>query len=200
MSLLPPRWISCCIVVRDGRTRSRHHAIAQTTPRIEHLFPAGAQRGQKVEIQLGSEFVPGVCQITFTGDGGSAAGPVKDNQFSLGPSPPTPSFRSCGVRLSSVSRQFRPASPFFIGDLPEVISTNHPTPLELKLPVTVNSRLNAPGDVDEYVIPLAANEQLVCALATRAIRSPVDAVVRLLDADRKIVATSIRHRSADLPS
>jgi hypothetical protein len=170
-------------------------AYAQTTPRIETLFPAGAQRGTQTKVQLIGEFMPGVCQLNVAGDGLNVTGPLMNGRFTVtaGPDAP-PGLRE--IRLSSVQGASAPF-PFLIGELPELTHVEHGQPRELQLPVTVNGQLKSAGDLHEYLVTLSANEQLVCAVSAREFASPVDAVVRLLDADQKLVATSDSYRSAD---
>lgn len=49
-------------------------------------------------------------------------------------------------------------------------------------PVQVNGRLEKSGDVDSYAVKLEAGETLVAAIEAHTLMSPVDAVLRLLDA------------------
>lgn len=166
---------------------------AQTTPKIEFLFPCGAQRGTDVEVQLGGEYVPGRCHLSSTPDGIAVQPAVAANRYVFSVAVDAAA-GSREIRLSSVQGASSPF-PFVVGELPEVVHERGT--LELKLPVTANGRLDSAGDVDEYVVTLAAGTQIVCAAAASAIRSPVDAMLRLLDADRKPVAVSFPHRSAD---
>ncbi len=170
-------------------------AHAQTTPMIEFLFPPGAQRGTAVEVHFEGEFLPDAGRLTSSGNGIAlqAGGAADRYRFSLAAD------AAAGpreIRLSSVQGASRPF-PFVIGELPEVIHANQREPLALKLPVTANGRLDAAGDIDEYAVTLAAGAQIVCAAKADEIRSPLDPVIRLLDAQGKPLAISFPHRSAD---
>lgn len=188
------RWFVAWLTVALMAT-SATVARAQTTPKIEFLFPPGAQRGTEVEVQLGGEYMPGACRLTMAGEGIAlqpAAGPNR-YRFSIAKDAPLGPHET---RLSSVQGA-SPPFPFVIGELPEVVHEDQRKPQELKLPVTANGRLAAANDLHEYAITLAAGTQIVCAATTRAIRSPLDSMMRLLNADGKPVAVSFPHRSAD---
>ncbi len=171
-------------------------ARAQATPKIEFLFPAGAQRGTEVEVQLGGDYMPGPCRLISAGDGLTVEPVEGTNRYRFRiADEATVGLRE--VRLSSVQGASSPF-PFVVGDLPEVVQVESPQPLEItKLPVTANGRLETAGDIDEYAVTLAAGEQIVCAATTRSLRSSVDPMLRLLDAVGKPVAESFAHRSAD---
>ena len=161
------RWFVAGLVVALT-SMSTTVARAQTTPKIEFLFPPGAQRGTEVEVQLGGEYMPGACRLTMAGGGIAlqpAAGPNR-YRFSVAKDAVTGPHET---RLSSVQGA-SPPFPFVVGELPEVVHEDNREPQELKLPVTANGRLAAANDLDEYAITLAAGQQIVCAATTRAIR------------------------------
>lgn len=168
---------------------------AQTTPKIESLFPPGGQRGTQVEVQFTAEYLPGPCPVVVTGQGIVLERSIAADRFAVS----LAADAEVGAReVRVVSPQGSSAPfPFLVGDLPEVVRTDTRTPLELKLPVTVNSRLTSAGSVDDYVLNLTAGQQIVCAAAARAFKSPVEASLRLLDSDQRVVATSFDHHSAD---
>jgi hypothetical protein len=187
------RWLAGAFVA--ALTLSMSPAHGQTTPKIKFLFPPGAQRGTEVDVEFRGEYMPQGCQLSsaqaglvlrpsdagdryyFTIAADSVAGPRE-------------------IRLSSVQGASAPF-PFLIGELPEIIHSDADEPRDLTLPVTANGRLDAKGDIDEYFVTLSAGAQIVCAASTQAIRSPVDPMLRLLDHDGNILATSGPHRSAD---
>lgn len=169
-------------------------AIAQTAPELDFVFPAGARRGTSVEVQVGAEFVPGTSRLDVAGSGLSvkpldAAGRYRIDVAADAPLGPAE------LRLVVTQGASAPY-PFIIGDLPEV-SRSDRRPLSLKLPIVVNSRLEAAGIVDEYILDLAAGRRIVCAVSTQALRSPVDPMLRLLDSKGRKVAEGFDHRTAD---
>ncbi len=170
-------------------------ACAQTTPKIEFLFPPGAQRGTEVEVQFGGEYMPDACRLTSAGQALTLTPTSVANRYRFS----VAADAAAGpqeIRLSSVQGASSPF-PFLVGELPEVVHGDRREPLELKLPVTANGRLDSASHIDEYAVTLAAGTQVVCAAATRAIRSPLDPMIRLLDAEGKTVAVSFPHRTAD---
>lgn len=169
--------------------------FAQTAPRIESLFPPGAQRGTQVEVQLTAEFLPGPCPVIVTGPGIALDRTVSADRFVVSIAADA-EVGAREVRVTSPQGGSAPF-PFLVGDLPEIVRTDSRTPLELKLPVTVNSRLGSAGSVDEYSLTLAAGQQVVCAAVARALKSPFEASLRLLDAQQQVLATSFDHPSAD---
>lgn len=170
-------------------------AFAQTTPRIESLFPAGARRGTEVEVQLRAEFLPGTGKLA-TDDGGLSLQPTSSAdrfRFSVAADA---SLGEHHVRLASVQGASSPF-PFAVGDLPEVVHFERGKALDLKLPMTANGRLETAGEIDEYGIELAAGKQIVCAATARELRSPLDPMIRVLNAAGNAVAISSPHRSVD---
>lgn len=171
-------------------------ASAQSTPQIRYLFPPGAQRGTTVDVEMGSEYLPGPGQLSSAGDAVSIAPGTDEDHRRLtiaASAEPGP----IDLRLSTVQGASTPF-PFVVGELPELVHLDAPQPQPIEaLPVTINGRLEADGDWDEFFVTLAAGEQIVCAATTRGILSPIDPQLRLRDADDRVVAESFSHRSAD---
>ncbi len=168
---------------------------AQTAPEIEYLFPAGAQRGTRAEIRLGGKFMPGPCGLVVTGVGITSETATVSDRLAVTIAPDAP-LRPAEVRIFA-AQGGSPPFPFVIGDLPEIVHAQSAEVRELKLPVTINGRFHPAGEIHQFAIELKAGQQIVCAATTRAIRSPVDAALRLLDATGQVVATSSVQHSAD---
>jgi hypothetical protein len=170
-------------------------AFGQLVPDIEYLFPAGAQRGTRVEVLLGGRYMPGPCGLVVTGTGATTETPTVTDRFAVTIAPDVP-LKPAEVRIFA-AQGGSPPFPFVVGDLPEVVHTQAEEVRELKLPVTVNGRFHPAGELHQFAIELKAGQQIVCAAVTRAIRSPLDATLRLLDASGQVVAKSAAQRSAD---
>ena len=56
------------------------------------------------------------------------------------------------------------------------------------LPRLINGRIDQPGDVDWFSFQGLKGEEIVAEVYARRLNSPVDSIVRLLDADGKVVA------------
>lgn len=169
--------------------------MAQTAPQIDYLFPAGAQRGTKVTVEVGGKYMPGPCGLWIGGNGvratsntteGSAEFTVEQSAVA-GPIP---------IRIHSVQGGSSPRA-FIVGDLPEVIETATAASQVVSPRVTINGRLHPKGDIDTYDLQLETGQQIVCAVSMRRLGSPGDAVLRLLDSDGAVVATGDNHRGAD---
>lgn len=141
-------------------------------PFATSIFPPGGRRGSTIEVELAG---PG-----FRGARQQVAVPADDPfplQYVLPDDP-----RAADFEL-----------PFLRGDHPERIEVEpnqkpeQATPLDL--PMTVNARIDAPGDVDWYRLRLTAG-QTVCleTTAQRFLRSPVDTLLQVHDAGGKLLA------------
>jgi hypothetical protein len=160
------------------------HHLQAAPPKLNYLFPAGAQRGQSLTITAGGEFSawpplvwvdrPGV---TITPD--QAKG--KLNVQVTGDAVPGVYW----LRLADGegASQLR---PFVIGTLPEVaeVETNDlpDKPQVVEPRVVVNGKLARSGDVDGYRVELRQGQTLVAALAANSVLgSPMDAVLQVCE-------------------
>jgi hypothetical protein len=171
-------------------------APAQTTPQLRYVFPPGAQCGTTVEVQVGGEYLPGPGRLSSADDRiVVATGADEEHRRLTVAADAEPG--SYELRLSTVQGASGPL-PFVVGELPEIVHRGGSQPLTIDaLPVTVNGRLAADGDLAEFVLTPAAGEQIVCAAMTRKIQSPIDPLLRLLDAEGRVVAEGFASRSAD---
>jgi hypothetical protein len=78
------------------------------------------------------------------------------------------------------------AVPFAIGTLSEVFekegNNSLPTAQKVDLPLTVNGRIDPPGDTDVFRIEGRAGDRLVAEVCARRLDSPLDSVLKLTDA------------------
>ncbi|QDU94677.1 COG1470 family protein [Lignipirellula cremea] len=168
----------------------------QTTPRIDCLFPPGAQRGTETTIAVQSEFAPAACRLVFASPGLTSPDAEVTDRFLLRAAPDT-SLGSHEIRLALPQGGSAPF-PFLLGDLPEQIHDTESTePLEVSLPVTINGRLAAERTLHHFHVRLTAGQQLVAAATTQAINSSVDPLLQLLDAQGVVAAEGFAHHTAD---
>ena len=84
------------------------------------------------------------------------------------------------------------AMPFVASDLPESIGNEHDDRPVLaqtvSIPVIVNGRINAPGDVGVYRFDGRAGETVVAEVLARRLESPLDSVIKLTDHAGHILA------------
>ena len=79
-----------------------------------------------------------------------------------------------------------------VGSLPEA-SENEPNnelgaAKPVQLPLTINGRIGSAGDVDLYRFRGKRQEELVVEVVARTLRSPLDSLVRVLDAKGEVLA------------
>ena len=82
--------------------------------------------------------------------------------------------------------------PLVVGDLPEIIESEpndeRTAAAELKWPVTVNARFQQPNDADWYRVKLEASQKVWFeTIAHRFIRSPIDTLIQVYDAEGKLL-------------
>lgn len=141
------------------------------------VFPAGAQRGKQVEVEFSGFNVPGNSRRKLTA-------PDTTNPWHwVG----TESALTDGREL-----------PFVVGEFQEVIESEpndtreKATALPFRYPdagVTANGRFDKSGDVDWYRITLKKGQGVVLEIAAqRHLRSPVDTLLQVFDADGKMLA------------
>lgn len=171
--------------------------FSQTTPRIEYVFPAGAARGSETEVQVVGEFLTEDVRLVVAGQGIEIARELGKQRFQLRIAPDAaPGPRE--LRLVATQGASSPF-PFLIGELPETTQDQPPQaePTSLPLRTIINGRLRSAGQIDHYTLDLTAGQTIVCAVQTRALRSPLEPVLRLLDPDRTVVASSQETRTAE---
>lgn len=169
-------------------------ASAQAQPEIDFIFPAGARRGESVEVQVGAEFVPGASRLEAAGAGLKVTPLDASGRYRIDVAADAP-LGAAEVRLIVTQGASAPF-PFVVGDLAELTRRDR-RQMELRLPCVVNARIAAAGVVDEYLLDLTAGRPIVCAASTQAIRSSLDPMLRLLDSQGRTVAEGFAHRTAD---
>lgn len=155
-------------------------------PTVTYLFPAGAARGQSLEITAGGTFERWPVQ-TWVSRPGLEVKAAKDK----------------GKLIVAASRDALPGKywirlfdeqgasslrPFLVGTLPELLekesNDDFKKPQMLASPnVVVNGRFDKTGDVDVFGVTLHKGQMLVASIeANRTLASPMDSVLQLLDA------------------
>ena len=164
--------------------------LAQTTPRILGLFPPGAGRGAEVEVALAGDYMPPGCRLVAAGSGLDVTPTSDPRRFRFRIAADAP-IGPKEIRLAA-AQGASAAFPFVIGESAELVHDQRRGALAVeRLPVVANGRLDLAGAIDRYTLRLAAGQQVVVAIATKRIRSPLDPVMRMLDATGRVVATSL---------
>ena len=139
-------------------------------PYATALFPLGGRRGQA---------------ITVTASGGNLASPLT-RTIKL---PEVPG------AIVEVGPFDSPAGPvlapgrLIVGDGPEVVEApDAPRPIRLAPGTVANARIERPGEVDRYVIPVKKGDRVGIRVRAEALGSWLDSVVTVHDAKGNILA------------
>ena len=84
--------------------------------------------------------------------------------------------------------------PFSVDNLPEVTEQKNNgerrTAQAVKLPLIINGRIEKPGDKDYFKFEGLAGQPFVAEVMARRLNSPLDSIIKLLDADGKSIASN----------
>ena len=207
----------CCAVAVALIVMSGVVTYAQTSqPAASYIFPAGAQRGQSVDVRVG-----GLCLLkdpwfeisgagveaprrSQTGDTIWFDGPMLTGAVSLKPDECPKDHQTLITVAEEADLGLRPwrvwtsqgataSRVFVIGELPEIIEheiDGDPIPVNVKLPVTANGRIFPRTDLDIWTFSADAGETYTIELNAKSILSPLDARIALY-ADGKQLADEI---------
>lgn len=177
-------------------------AASAAPPTVQHLFPAGAQRGQSVAVKLAGSLGdrelfawcsrPGVqCELS----------PEDRSTLTVTVAPDTPP-GPCWLRVFNAEGAAVPR-PFVIGTLPELQETepNDRLPQATRLEhsrMVANGVLARAGDVDVYAVELNAGETLVASVdAHGLLGSPMDAVLQIVSPEGFVLEQNDDERGLD---
>lgn len=147
-------------VLYRGRADFVYRLTIGVVPFLTHVFPLGAQRNTTAQVALfGANLSAPNLSFPVPAD----APPVRP------------------VALPGVLN-LNPL-PFAAGDYPEVGETEpndaQPQANRVNVPVTVNGRIQKPGDMDHFLFQAQANQVLVMEVFARRLDSPLDAHLSL---------------------
>lgn len=162
------------VEIRDSIFRGREDFVYRLSigeqPFITAMFPLGGRTGERAVASLDGWNLP-KNRMTLNTDYG--AGEVRTVALADG-------------------RNLSNSVPYAVDKLPECMETESNNTLDkaqvIDLPRLVNGRIDEPGDVDLFKIQGKAGERLVAEAHGRRLRSPIDSLVRVLDADGNLVA------------
>jgi hypothetical protein len=160
--------------IHDSIYRGREDFVYRITagelPFLTGIFPMGGKAGSQARLEASGWNLPGP---TITQTLPRAASGV----------------RTVAVRKGEWTSN---AEPFVVDTLPETLAKDpngHKEKAQrLKLPVIVNGRIARPGDVDYFRFDGRAGEEIVAEVYARRLDSPLDSVLRLLDAQGRELA------------
>ena len=180
--------------------------VRQPDGTLQHLLPAGGQRGTTVTVELGA--LSGLDNAKGVIVDGPPGVTVKDYKtvnvakatatfVIAADAEPGPRF----VRVVGGAAGLTSARPFFVSTMTEVLEKepNDSAPQMVSLPAVVNGRLDPAIDTDAFSFQAKAGQKLVAAvlahrmdarLRTRSAPGYLDTSLELTDSAGKIVATA----------
>ena len=214
---------SCCVAAVVLVVMSGAVACAQSSqPATSYIFPAGAQRGQAVDVRVG-----GLCLLKdpwfeISGEGLDAPkrlqtgdtiwfdGPMLTGAPSLKSDECPKDHQTLITVAEEAELGFRPwrvwtsqgATPsrvFVVGELPEITEyeiDGDPIPVDIKVPVTANGRIFPRADLDIWRFSADAGEAYTIELNAKSILSPLDARIAVYT-DGKQLADDIGSGNED---
>lgn len=162
-------------------------------PYVTGAFPPGFRRGTPTEVELFGPNIPaGTKRVVGQAPAGQAAAALGAQGW-FGDEGATWD-RAYPLRHIALDRDANSGLdvPIVAGDLPESVEAEpNDDRIEaglLTLPSTVNARFQAPQDVDWYRVRLEARQKIQLEIiAHRFIRSPVDTLLQVFDAQGKLL-------------
>lgn len=166
-------------------------SLSAAVPKLDQLFPIAVPAGATTVVGSAGKFEPWPVTV-WTDTPGLVIRAEKDaGKFSV----EVGAGVSAGPHLIRAYNHAGASAPRF------VIVTARPDVAEVEpnddvakaqriapLPATIGGRLGKAGDVDSYAVTLSADQTLVAALDAYVLASPVDAVLRLVDATGRELA------------
>ncbi|HKW98340.1 MAG TPA: hypothetical protein VJN43_11460 [Bryobacteraceae bacterium] len=163
-----------------------HKAVEPRLPELKSVFPQGAEAGAKLRVEILGEYLDRTQAVVFLDS--SIQGKVAESSYTravvdfsvnagapLGPH----YFRVVTPRGASNVLLFR------IGDQPHILEKEPNSTIEqaqeVKLPVTVNGRLDKDGDFDFYRFHAGKSENWIFDLRAARNGNGLDAALILLD-------------------
>ncbi len=154
----------------EGNVAASYRLTVTEKPWATSIYPAGAQRGQSVEVDIRNAAGDTPLKARV------AAGGKADHISNVAP-------------LETLAN----TRPFLVGDLPERLEAEPNDSAQQANPAAVgmvfNGRLEKEGDVDSFALNLAQGEAVsIEVLADRVLASPVDLTLLVVDEKGKQVA------------
>lgn len=167
---------------------------------LTRLSPLGGRRGETVTLTLGAEKLPETGMLVVDGAGVRPLGPFTKGVGKVeiaADAPPGPAqMRLVGAEAVTTPRNFT------VGALPEVTEKepndrrDQAQRLE-SFPITLNGSLPKRADIDSFSVPLKKGECLVVAGESRALGTPTNLVVRILDSTGRELLVQMDSRTRD---
>jgi hypothetical protein len=210
----------CALCVLCGESFFFHSQLLFANPPVaSYIFPAGGQRGTKVQVRVGGLFLHDQCEFELSG-GGITASPILRPTKRLwfeGPLLPLPESQQQEDYPADMSGMVTlakdaPIGPvrgrvftsqggagglvFMVGDLPEVLEKEidgNSIPQPINLPVTANGRIFPRENVDLWEFEAAAGKTITAFVHAQSLNSPLVSQLDILDSTGKVVAEQMQY-------
>ena len=182
-------------------------AAAANPPVASYIFPAGGQRGTRVDVRVGGLFLHHQCGFEMLGPGVTAPSQLKRTTtlWFEGPMLPLPDSQrqedypkdmagqitlapdaAPGVRFWRLwtSQGATPSMKFMVGELPEIVENEidgDPIPVKITLPVTINGRIFPRENIDIWTFQAVKGQSVRCEIQAARLGSPLDARLEIYD-------------------
>ncbi len=160
--------------INDAIYRGREDFVYRVTvgemPLVTSIFPLGGRAGEPVSIKTSG----------WNLDGARLTPPPKD--------------ASPGVHLLAAKKGDLVSNrlPFALDTLPECLdgesNDDRSHAQKVELPIIINGRVDRPDDWDVFAIEGRAGDKIVAEVHARRLDSPVDSMLKITDADGKLLA------------
>jgi hypothetical protein len=174
--LIRSLWLGCLLTGASS--------VQAATPVLEHIYPAGAQRGTTNIITAIGKQDPWPVEV-WTDDARLQFKAEKDKgKFSVIVAPdaePGPRLvRLYNAEGASTVRYFIVSATHEVEEKEPNDEFSKPQLLE-KLPVIINGRLEKNGDVDSFAVNLEKDQWLIASLEAYVLASTMDGMLRITD-------------------
>lgn len=155
-------------------------------PRLDQFYPIVVAAGSTSTVAAAGKFTPWPPRV-WSEAGGIVFHPdEKEGRFRLeigADVPPGPHLVRAYNEQGASALRFVIVAPMADALETEPNDDYAKAPAITSLPTTIGGRLDKSGDVDSFPVQLEAGQTLVAALEAYVLASPVDAVLRLVDAN-----------------
>ncbi len=159
--------------IRDSICRGREDFVYRISvgelPCLTEQFPAGGQIHSKVDVRVAGWNLP---ERSITVDAGDS-----------------PGLRNIGLQAPAIG-----FVRFEAGSFPEFLEAASDAkpgaPWELRFPCVANAVISKPGEHDVCALRLQAGTGVVAEIRARRLGSPLDSMLKVTDADGKIIASN----------
>jgi len=160
-------------------------SASAAVPTLDHLFPVAVQVGTTNSVTAIGKFDPWPAKVWMDAPGVVFKPETNSGKFTVELAADAP----VGPHLIRMFNEQGASAPRFliVTRDPQLAEREpnddfaNPQSIE-RFPASLNGRLEKPGDVDSFAVPLEAGQTLIASVEAFTLASPIDAAVRLVDA------------------